>query len=92
MTGKTPFKTSPIKVIAAANLLPERNTLVAPGLPLPTFLGSSKLNNLETSTALEIEPNRYPKIGHANDGSSNIVIFGTYKSPFFKKRNCTVLE
>ena len=57
-TGMTPFRTSPSNVIAAASLLPERKTLVAPGLPLPTLRGSSKRKSLETMIALEKEPKR----------------------------------
>ncbi|MNT43987.1 hypothetical protein D3C72_1804860 [compost metagenome] len=34
-TGSQPFAASSSKVASAAPLLPERSTLVAPGLPLP---------------------------------------------------------
>lgn len=35
ITGSQPLKASSSSVAMAAFLLPERNTLVAPGLPLP---------------------------------------------------------
>jgi len=56
--GSKPLSRSPTSVNAAAALLPDLSTLVAPGLPLPTSRGSFRRNNLETIIALEIEPKR----------------------------------
>ena len=55
----SPLSASPNSVSNAAVLLPERKTLVAPGLPLPTVRGSDKLKSLEQIMALEIEPSKY---------------------------------
>ncbi len=45
-TGNQPLKASPSNVNKAADFLPLRNTLVAPGLPLPTVRGSAKPKTL----------------------------------------------
>ena len=51
---------SPTKVKAAPNLLPSRRTFVVPGLPEPKFLGSGSISILETITALDNDPIKYP--------------------------------
>jgi hypothetical protein len=55
-TGITPFRPSDNKTIAAILLLPNLNTLVAPGLPDPWVLGSGKPAILQTMIALDRDP------------------------------------
>ena len=57
-TGIAPLRMSPIRVKAAASLLPRRYTLVAPGLPEPAWRGSGSPMRRETITALEMDPIR----------------------------------
>jgi hypothetical protein len=53
-----PLAASPIRVSAAAALLPLRSTLVAPGLPEPKLRGSARRKARETITAKGTEPSR----------------------------------
>ncbi|KXJ41506.1 MAG: hypothetical protein AXA67_05130 [Methylothermaceae bacteria B42] len=51
---------SPNSVTIAAFLPPTLSTLVAPGLWEPVVRGSGKPESLQTITALETEPKKYP--------------------------------
>src|SRR5690606_18735552 len=59
ITATAPLAASPSKVSTAAFLLPERSTLVAPGLPDPKLRGSCRPMRRLTTTANGIEPSRY---------------------------------
>ena len=57
-TGRIPFDRSPAKVKIPAFRPPMRNTLVAPGLREPEFLGSVMPITLQTITAEEMDPSK----------------------------------
>ncbi len=57
-TATQPLSVSPASVRTAAALLPERRTLVAPGLPEPKERGSGNPIARVTTTANGIEPTR----------------------------------
>ena len=60
--AKAPFPPSRISVSRAIFLLPVLRTLVAPILPLPTFLISPNPDNLVKIKPKGIDPNKYPEI------------------------------
>ena len=57
-TGKIALSPSPSSVANAADLLPNRSTLVVPGFLEPVVRGSGSLHSLQITIALEIEPNK----------------------------------
>ncbi len=62
ITGIAPFNISSISVISPAKGPAALATLVAPILPLPTFLGSSPLNSFDTIIPKGIDPMKKLKI------------------------------
>src|SRR5215475_12700200 len=63
-TAAQPFKASANKTKMPAALPKERNTLVAPMLPLPT-VRISRARALATRKPVGMEPSKYPKIAVA---------------------------